>query len=84
MRDLIPSRVSANFILVVAGLEFLPHVPDYAYRYASFLFSFVGRGVCKISSLRTSLYQMHWLIVHICSLHLHWFYPAPRQCAAHH
>jgi hypothetical protein len=35
--------------LVVAGLEFLPNVPDYVYRYASFLFSFLGRGVCKSS-----------------------------------
>ncbi|KAJ6147966.1 hypothetical protein N7519_005714 [Penicillium mononematosum] len=25
-----------------------PHVPDYAYRYASFLFSFLGRGVFYI------------------------------------
>ncbi|KAJ5832746.1 hypothetical protein N7474_001057 [Penicillium riverlandense] len=33
------------FGLVVAGLEFLPNVPDYAYRYASFLFSFMGRGI---------------------------------------
>ncbi|KAJ5619972.1 hypothetical protein N7510_003956 [Penicillium lagena] len=33
------------FGLVVAGLEFLPNVPDYAYRYASFLFSFLGRGI---------------------------------------
>lgn len=32
---------------VIGGLEFLPHVPDYVYRYASFLFSFVGRGACK-------------------------------------
>jgi hypothetical protein len=32
---------------VVGGLEFLPNVPDHAYRYASFLFSFLGRGVCK-------------------------------------
>ncbi|KAJ5817889.1 Golgi apparatus membrane protein TVP15 [Penicillium robsamsonii] len=36
------------FGLVIAGLEFLPHVPDYAYRYASFLFSFLGRGVFYI------------------------------------
>ncbi|CDM30850.1 hypothetical protein DTO013E5_506 [Penicillium roqueforti] len=36
------------FGLVVGGLEFLPHVPDYAYRYASFLFSFLGRGVFYI------------------------------------
>lgn len=40
----------ANVSAVVAGLEFLPNVPDYAYRYASFLFSFLGRGVCKFMS----------------------------------
>lgn len=28
-------------------MEFLPNIPDYVYRYASFLFSFLGRGVCK-------------------------------------
>lgn len=38
---------NANICVVVAGLEFLPNIPDYAYRYASFLFSFLGRGVCK-------------------------------------
>ncbi|PWY84860.1 hypothetical protein BO70DRAFT_370426 [Aspergillus heteromorphus CBS 117.55] len=32
------------FGLIVGGLEFLPNVPDYVYRYASFLFSFLGRG----------------------------------------
>lgn len=32
---------------VVGGLEFLPQIPDYVYRYASFLFSFLGRGACK-------------------------------------
>ncbi|KAJ5279298.1 hypothetical protein N7478_004670 [Penicillium angulare] len=36
------------FGLVVAGLEFMPNVPDYAYRYASFLFSFLGRGIFYI------------------------------------
>ncbi|KAL1973677.1 hypothetical protein VTN31DRAFT_6312 [Thermomyces dupontii] len=36
------------FGLVIGGLEFLPHVPDYVYRYASFLFSFVGRGAFYI------------------------------------
>ncbi|KAL4778212.1 COPI associated protein-domain-containing protein [Aspergillus varians] len=36
------------FGLIVAGLEFLPNVPDYIYRYASFLFSFLGRGVFYI------------------------------------
>lgn len=29
-------------------MEFLPNIPDYVYRYASFLFSFLGRGVCKL------------------------------------
>lgn len=33
--------------IVVGGLEFLPQIPDYVYRYASFLFSFLGRGGCK-------------------------------------
>ncbi|KAL4979560.1 COPI associated protein-domain-containing protein [Aspergillus desertorum] len=36
------------FGLIVAGLEFLPTIPDYVYRYASFLFSFLGRGVFYI------------------------------------
>ncbi|KAL4889461.1 COPI associated protein-domain-containing protein [Aspergillus ambiguus] len=36
------------FGLLVGGLEFLPNVPDYVYRYASFLFSFLGRGVFYI------------------------------------
>ncbi|KAI9376411.1 COPI associated protein-domain-containing protein [Aspergillus egyptiacus] len=36
------------FGLIVGGLEFIPNVPDYVYRYASFLFSFVGRGVFYI------------------------------------
>ena len=31
----------------VAGLELLPQVPPYLPRYASFLFSFLGRGICK-------------------------------------
>jgi len=36
------------FGLIIAGLEFLPQIPDYVYRYASFLFSFLGRGVFYI------------------------------------
>ncbi|GES64843.1 COPI-coated vesicle protein [Aspergillus terreus] len=36
------------FGLLVGGLEFLPNVPDYVYRYASFLFSFLGRGIFYI------------------------------------
>lgn len=31
----------------VGGLELLPQVPPYVPKYASFLFSFLGRGVCK-------------------------------------
>ncbi|CAG8061454.1 unnamed protein product [Penicillium nalgiovense] len=46
--ELTTSIGGANIILVVGGLEFLPNVPDYAYRYASFLFSFLGRGVFYI------------------------------------
>jgi hypothetical protein len=42
-------RTEANNGAVVAGLEFLPQVPDYVYRYGSFLFSFLGRGVCEYS-----------------------------------
>jgi hypothetical protein len=30
----------------IAGLELLPQVPPYLPKYASFLFSFLGRGVC--------------------------------------
>ncbi|KAH8705486.1 putative COPI-coated vesicle protein [Talaromyces proteolyticus] len=36
------------FGLLVGGLEFLPQIPDYVYRYASFLFSFLGRGAFYI------------------------------------
>ncbi|RAL14057.1 TVP15 family protein [Aspergillus homomorphus CBS 101889] len=36
------------FGLIVGGLEFLPNIPDYVYRYASFLFSFLGRGAFYI------------------------------------
>lgn len=45
---------------VVGGLEFLPQIPDYVYRYASFLFSFLGRGGCK--SLTPSI-QMRFFLV---------------------
>lgn len=31
----------------IAGLELLPQVPPYLPRYASFLFSFLGRGICQ-------------------------------------
>jgi hypothetical protein len=34
------------FGLAIAGLELLPQVPPYLPKYASFLFSFLGRGVC--------------------------------------
>lgn len=41
------TRTETNPNTVVGGLEFLPQIPDYVYRYASFLFSFLGRGGCK-------------------------------------
>lgn len=31
----------------MGGLELLPQVPPYLPKYASFLFSFLGRGVCE-------------------------------------
>ncbi len=37
-------KLTAN--TAVAGLELLPQVPPYLPKYASFLFSFLGRGIC--------------------------------------
>ncbi|PWY96606.1 hypothetical protein BO94DRAFT_453140 [Aspergillus sclerotioniger CBS 115572] len=48
------------FGTIVGGLEFLPNVPDYVYRYASFLFSFLGRGA-------------FYIFVGSIMLHDHWF-----------
>ncbi|KAJ5746184.1 Golgi apparatus membrane protein TVP15 [Penicillium odoratum] len=48
MSSIIVGAYVILFGLIVAGLEFVPNVPDYAYRYASFLFSFLGRGVFYI------------------------------------
>jgi len=45
MSSIIVGAYVIIFGVVVAGLEFMPNVPDYAYRYASFLFSFLGRGI---------------------------------------
>ncbi|KMW67759.1 COPI-coated vesicle protein, variant [Blastomyces dermatitidis ATCC 18188] len=36
------------FGLAVGALEFVPHPPSYLSRHASFLFSFIGRGICKL------------------------------------
>ncbi len=36
-------------IQAIAGLELLPQVPPYLPKYASFLFSFLGRGICQYS-----------------------------------
>lgn len=41
----------ANECTAVAGLELLPQVPPYVPKYASFLFSFLGRGVCEYSAV---------------------------------
>lgn len=38
-----------NKYTAIAGLELLPQVPPYVPKYASFLFSFLGRGVCECS-----------------------------------
>jgi hypothetical protein len=35
----------------IAALELLPQVPPYLPRYASFLFSFLGRGICWFTSV---------------------------------
>ncbi|KAJ6102452.1 Golgi apparatus membrane protein TVP15 [Penicillium sp. IBT 16267x] len=45
MSSIIVGAYVIIFGVVVAGLEFMPNVPDYAYRHASFLFSFLGRGI---------------------------------------
>lgn len=47
------------FGLLVGGLEFLPTIPDYVYRYASFLFSFLGRGVFYIF-IGSIVLSGHW------------------------
>ncbi|KAE8378757.1 Golgi apparatus membrane protein TVP15 [Aspergillus bertholletiae] len=48
MSSIIVGAYVIIFGFLVAGLEFLPNVPDYVYRYASFLFSFLGRGIFYI------------------------------------
>ena len=51
---------------MVAALEFLPSIPDYVYRYASFLFSFLGRGVCEcFSHSQYSIESTDSLLVYI-------------------
>lgn len=47
-RDIILGVYIIIFGLCVAGLELLPQVPPYIPKYASFLFSFLGRGVFYI------------------------------------
>lgn len=47
------------FGLLVSGLEFLPTVPDYVYRYASFLFSFLGRGIFYVF-VGSIIIEGHW------------------------
>ena len=43
-------QIDTHFCAAVGGLELLPQVPPYLPRYASFLFSFLGRGICKLPS----------------------------------
>jgi hypothetical protein len=51
----------------VGGLELLPQVPPYLPRYASFLFSFLGRGICEPFSteLRFALKLTHIVYVFV-------------------
>ncbi|KIV87558.1 hypothetical protein PV11_03096 [Exophiala sideris] len=45
IRNIIVGIYVIIFGLAVAGLELLPQVPPYLPKYASFLFSFLGRGI---------------------------------------
>ncbi|RMZ87588.1 hypothetical protein DV736_g5177, partial [Chaetothyriales sp. CBS 134916] len=47
-RNIIVGIYVILFGLAVGGLELLPQVPPYLPRYASFLFSFLGRGIFYI------------------------------------
>ncbi|KIW11959.1 hypothetical protein PV08_09233 [Exophiala spinifera] len=47
-RNIIVGIYVIIFGLAVAGLELLPQVPPYLPKYASFLFSFLGRGIFYI------------------------------------
>jgi hypothetical protein len=40
-------KLSLTVLAAIGGLELLPQVPPYLPRYASFLFSFLGRGICE-------------------------------------
>ncbi|KAL6244091.1 hypothetical protein RBB50_008960 [Rhinocladiella similis] len=48
LRNIIVGIYVILFGLAVAGLELLPQVPPYLPKYASFLFSFLGRGIFYI------------------------------------
>lgn len=48
IRNIIVGIYVIIFGLAVGGLELLPQVPPYLPRYASFLFSFLGRGIFYI------------------------------------
>lgn len=41
------STTDLIILKAIGGLELLPQVPPYLPRYASFLFSFLGRGICE-------------------------------------
>ncbi|KAK5241233.1 hypothetical protein LTR99_004712 [Exophiala xenobiotica] len=47
-RNIIVGIYVIIFGLAIAGLELLPQVPPYLPKYASFLFSFLGRGIFYI------------------------------------
>lgn len=69
------TEITLTDVTAVAGLELLPQVPPYVPRYASFLFSFLGRGVCTYT-LRVLLVRCIMLTLN--SLHLRWMF-TPRK-----
>lgn len=62
----------------------MPTVPDYVYRYASFLFSFLGRGVCEFQSFLGLAILFGSFLTRILSLRLRWIDPAARPRTAVH
>ncbi|RVX70760.1 hypothetical protein B0A52_05411 [Exophiala mesophila] len=60
LRDIIVGVYVIIFGLAVAGLELVPQVPPYIPKYASFLFSFLGRGVFYIF-VGSIILEQNWL-----------------------
>ncbi|KIV93986.1 hypothetical protein PV10_05153 [Exophiala mesophila] len=60
LRDIIIGVYVIIFGLAVAGLELVPQVPPYIPKYASFLFSFLGRGVFYVF-VGSIILEQNWL-----------------------